>query len=66
MGKWLSVSTDINFDLYLMVFWREEQVLSIYEQGQSKSIQVYRLGLNEVYLMDNHLKLSWNQENHVI
>ena len=66
MGKWLCVSTDINFDLYLMVFWREEQVLSINEQGQSKSIQVYRLGLNEVYLMDNRLKLSWNQENHVI
>ena len=45
MEEQLCMSTNINFDLYLVVFWKEEQVLSTYEHGQSKNIQVYRFGL---------------------
>ena len=38
LEKQLCLSTDINFDLYLVLFWREEQFLSKNELGRNKNI----------------------------
>ena len=38
LEKQLCLSTDINFTLYLVLFWREEQFLSENEHGRNKNI----------------------------
>ena len=38
LEKQLCLSTDIKFDLYLVLFWREEQFFSKNEHRQNKNI----------------------------